>query len=201
MADRFNTAAGWALFSGIVGLGLASLSSHYFRADKENRPEKMGFEIAGVAKAGGAAEEPIEALLAKGDVDASFKVEGGALLPVRIKLALRTRGKWNPPQPLTFRPGDSQWEAAKRLFRVHYFLHGEIYSHIAAAHLQMEQYAIAVFRNLRQNPVRALLGPHRPDAAKNSPYECGFEAFEDARMKFDVRYYLVAILLDRKSVV
>ena len=39
-----------------------------------------------------------------------------------------------------------------------------------------------------------LLGPHRPDQAKNSPYECGFEAFEDARMKFDVRYYLVAIL-------
>ena len=38
-----------------------------------------------------------------------------------------------------------------------------------------------------------LLGPHRPDA-KLSPYECGFEAFEDARMKFDVRYYLVAIL-------
>ena len=38
------------------------------------------------------------------------------------------------------------------------------------------------------------LGPNRPDAEKNSPYECGFEAFEDARMKFDVRYYLVAIL-------
>ena len=40
----------------------------------------------------------------------------------------------------------------------------------------------------------ALLGPHRPDPEKLSPYECGFEAFEDARMKFDVRYYLVAIL-------
>ncbi len=39
-----------------------------------------------------------------------------------------------------------------------------------------------------------ILGPNRPDSAKNSPYECGFEAFEDARMKFDVRYYLVAIL-------
>ena len=39
-----------------------------------------------------------------------------------------------------------------------------------------------------------LLGPNRPNEAKNSPYECGFEAFEDARMKFDVRYYLVAIL-------
>ena len=39
-----------------------------------------------------------------------------------------------------------------------------------------------------------LLGPFKPDAEKLSPYECGFEAFEDARMKFDVRYYLVAIL-------
>ena len=39
-----------------------------------------------------------------------------------------------------------------------------------------------------------LLAPNQPDAAKLSPYECGFEAFEDARMKFDVRYYLVAIL-------
>ena len=39
-----------------------------------------------------------------------------------------------------------------------------------------------------------LLGPNKPDSEKNSPYECGFEAFEDARMKFDVRYYLVAIL-------
>ena len=40
----------------------------------------------------------------------------------------------------------------------------------------------------------AVLGPRRPDAEKLSPYECGFEAFEDSRMKFDVRYYLVAIL-------
>ncbi len=39
-----------------------------------------------------------------------------------------------------------------------------------------------------------LVGPHRPDEQKLSPYECGFEAFEDARMRFDVRYYLVAIL-------
>ena len=39
-----------------------------------------------------------------------------------------------------------------------------------------------------------LVGPSRPDPEKLSPYECGFEAFEDTRMKFDVRYYLVAIL-------
>src|SRR5471030_3433047 len=39
-----------------------------------------------------------------------------------------------------------------------------------------------------------LLGPHKPDAQKLSQYECGFEAFGDARMKFDVRFYLVSIL-------
>ncbi|HSM28189.1 MAG TPA: NADH-quinone oxidoreductase subunit A [Thioalkalivibrio sp.] len=38
------------------------------------------------------------------------------------------------------------------------------------------------------------VGPRKPDAAKDSPYECGFEAFEDSRLKFDVRFYLVAIL-------
>lgn len=38
------------------------------------------------------------------------------------------------------------------------------------------------------------IGPSSPNSEKNSPYECGFEAFEDARMKFDIRYYLVAIL-------
>jgi len=42
--------------------------------------------------------------------------------------------------------------------------------------------------------VGSLLAPNRPNPEKLSPYECGFEAFEDARMKFDVRYYLVAIL-------
>ncbi|MDH5327868.1 MAG: NADH-quinone oxidoreductase subunit A [Gammaproteobacteria bacterium] len=39
-----------------------------------------------------------------------------------------------------------------------------------------------------------LLGPSKPYGEKLSPYECGFEAFEDSRMKFDVRFYLVAIL-------
>lgn len=40
----------------------------------------------------------------------------------------------------------------------------------------------------------AVLGPHRGSSEKLAPYECGFEAFEDTRMQFDVRYYLVAIL-------
>ncbi len=39
-----------------------------------------------------------------------------------------------------------------------------------------------------------IMGPRKPDKAKLSPYECGFDAFSDARMPFDVRFYLVAIL-------
>ena len=39
-----------------------------------------------------------------------------------------------------------------------------------------------------------VLAPNHPDLEKLSPYECGFEAFEDAHRKFDVRYYLIAIL-------
>jgi len=42
--------------------------------------------------------------------------------------------------------------------------------------------------------IGAVLGPRSSGRAKEAPYECGFEAFEDARMKFDVRYYLIAIL-------
>jgi cytochrome c len=79
MQDRNNTIAGWALFSGIVALGLGSLSAHYFLADKAERPETMGYEIEGVVSSEGgaaAAEEGIDARLAKGDVakgEAVFK--------------------------------------------------------------------------------------------------------------------------------
>jgi NADH-quinone oxidoreductase subunit A len=54
--------------------------------------------------------------------------------------------------------------------------------------------AIAIVIGVLPLVLGRLLGPNRPDEKKNSPYECGFEAFEDARMKFDVRFYLVAIL-------
>ena len=54
--------------------------------------------------------------------------------------------------------------------------------------------AFGVAPVLMGSGISRLLGVHRPDSEKLSPYECGFEAFEDARMKFDVRYYLVAIL-------
>jgi NADH-quinone oxidoreductase subunit A len=54
--------------------------------------------------------------------------------------------------------------------------------------------AVAVGLGIALLVIGMLAGPKRPDAEKLAPYECGFEAFEDARMKFDVRYYLVAIL-------
>jgi len=70
MDDRTNTASGWVLFSGIIALGLTSISARYFMADKNERPEKLGYEIAGVVHSGGgeaSKEEPIEARLAKAD--------------------------------------------------------------------------------------------------------------------------------------
>jgi len=54
--------------------------------------------------------------------------------------------------------------------------------------------AVAIAVGVAPMVLGKILGPNRPDPEKLSPYECGFEAFEDARMKFDVRYYLVAIL-------
>ncbi|MCE2990335.1 MAG: NADH-quinone oxidoreductase subunit A [Burkholderiales bacterium] len=54
--------------------------------------------------------------------------------------------------------------------------------------------AVGVLPVIGTKVLTIVLGHDRPDSEKLSPYECGFEAFEDARMKFDVRYYLVAIL-------
>jgi cytochrome c len=66
MDDKFNTIAGWALFSGIVAWGISSVSAHYFKAE---RPEHMGYKIAGVVEEGkgGAAEAPIAVRLATAD--------------------------------------------------------------------------------------------------------------------------------------
>ena len=54
--------------------------------------------------------------------------------------------------------------------------------------------ALALVMMLMGTGLGRLSARFHNDQAKRSPYECGFEAFEDSRMKFDVRYYLVAIL-------
>ena len=68
MDDRFNTIAGWVLFAGIVALGSSIVAGEMFHSE---RPEKMGYPIAGVEEEGSgaaAAEQPIEVYLAKADV-------------------------------------------------------------------------------------------------------------------------------------
>lgn len=68
MNDRFNTIAGWTLFAGIVALGLSILSGMYFKADKHNRPEQLGFVIEGAEEEGGAEAGPsLATLLNTGD--------------------------------------------------------------------------------------------------------------------------------------
>ena len=68
MDDRFNTIAGWTLFSGIVALGLSTMSARYFEADKNPRPAKMGHEIEGVVSSeGGEKAVPLPTLLATAD--------------------------------------------------------------------------------------------------------------------------------------
>ena len=67
MTDRFNTIAGWVLFSGIVALGLSSLSSHLFKADKPHRPHEMGFPIEGVVEPGAEEGPDLGTLLAAAD--------------------------------------------------------------------------------------------------------------------------------------
>lgn len=65
MQDRFNTIAGWVLFAGGIALGLSILSGKFFHADKPERPEEMGYPIAGVVSAdeGGAGEMSMEEAL------------------------------------------------------------------------------------------------------------------------------------------
>ena len=55
-------------------------------------------------------------------------------------------------------------------------------------------FAVAIGLSLIIIALAWFAGKHKPDRNKLAPYECGFEAFSDSRMKFDVRYYLVALL-------
>ena len=75
MENRFNTIAGWVLFSGIVALGLSILSGKFFHADKHERPETLGYVIEGAESEGGASSGPdLATLLAAGDVAAGEKL-------------------------------------------------------------------------------------------------------------------------------
>ena len=74
MQDRFNTIAGWVLFSGIVALGLNAVSERVFMANKPERPEKMGYPIEGVVEPGAAPQIDLGTVLAAADPAAGQKV-------------------------------------------------------------------------------------------------------------------------------
>ena len=71
---------------------------------------------------------------------------------------------------------------------------------LASNHFLAEYLPILIFIGIAAGLALVMLvgsyfsGKQRPDANKLAPYECGFDAFEDARHKFDVRFYLVSIL-------
>jgi cytochrome c len=74
MTDRFNTIAGWVLFSGIVALFLNAVSERVYNANKPERPEKMGYAIEGVVETGADTGPDLGTLLASADPAAGEKV-------------------------------------------------------------------------------------------------------------------------------
>jgi hypothetical protein len=97
------------------------------------------------------------------DVEMCFKLKPNGLpLPVKIRLTGRlSKHDSDPFQERTFTPDDGdQWLHAKRVARVTGGFCTEVEEHFAGTHLNAEQFAIASYRNLKLNPVAALLLPH-----------------------------------------
>ncbi|MCB9766525.1 MAG: hypothetical protein H6739_42515 [Alphaproteobacteria bacterium] len=106
---------------------------------------------------------PAKGLFDLADVDVVLLERPEGMLPVRITARIRQPGQggaWASDETRTFTPEDDDWDAAKRLVRCQYLLHGALHGHIIRAHFQTEMYALAVFRNLHLNPVRDVLAPH-----------------------------------------
>lgn len=99
------------------------------------------------------------------NVEAFFELKEGKLVVTAITVQSRYPDSFAPysalKDPVTYTPADGdKWLQAKRIFRTNSFFAAEMTEHYIKAHLQMEQYTIATFRNLRKNPVRLLLYPH-----------------------------------------
>jgi len=97
-------------------------------------------------------------------VDLRLRLVDGALLPTRVTLGFRARGATAPMSPLTrvdVTPADGpRWRAALRFVRVSATYDAELSNHLGQCHLNVEQYAVAARRNLRESPLRWLLHPH-----------------------------------------
>ncbi|WP_174783761.1 lipoxygenase family protein [Dolichospermum sp. UHCC 0259] len=99
------------------------------------------------------------------NVEAFLELKENKLVVTAITVQSRYPDSLAPHSPLkdavTYTPNDGEkWLQAKRIFRTNSFFAAEMIEHYIKAHLQMEQYTIAAFRNLRKNPVRLMLFPH-----------------------------------------
>jgi hypothetical protein len=99
------------------------------------------------------------------NVEVTLELQSGNLVPTSITVHSRYPDSYAPHSPLkaptTFTPKDGNlWSQAKRIVRTNSFFAAEMIEHYIKAHLQMEQYTISSFRNLRKNPVRLILAPH-----------------------------------------
>ncbi|MBH8560701.1 hypothetical protein I8748_00500 [Nostoc sp. CENA67] len=94
-----------------------------------------------------------EAGILPAEIEARFKFEDHNLHLHSIKFILNGKTE-------THKPGDADWEWSKRLFRTAEFVFQEIQSHLGRTHMNLDQYAMAYYRNVVNNPIRLLLEPH-----------------------------------------
>lgn len=98
------------------------------------------------------------------NVDGVFELVDGRLRPISITVQPRVPPGTAPFSPLaeptTTRPGEPGWDAAKHAFECANYMFGQCANHLARGHFNVEQYALAAWRNLRRSPLRALLFPH-----------------------------------------
>ena len=94
------------------------------------------------------------------NIDMRFALKNEQLIPTAITLFMRNQ-QTDEVERCHFCPEDGAgWENAKHAARVSLMLQAEIDSHLTTTHLNLEQYAIPIYRNIRLNPLRRLLYPH-----------------------------------------
>ena len=98
------------------------------------------------------------------NVHAVFDYEGDTLTPASITIEERKDNARAPHSPLdepkTFRPGDEGWAEARHVLDCNNYMYTQVANHLARGHFNVEQFALAAFRNLRRSPLRELLFPH-----------------------------------------
>ena len=88
-------------------------------------------------------------------IEARFCLDGQKLNPHSIEYLL-----YGETEKRNYKPGDRDWEWAKKLFRNAEFVSHELRTHLGGTHLNMDQYAMAYYRNIDKNPIKQLLDPH-----------------------------------------